>query len=229
MFVVPSVAAGWNVPLPGAGGAANLTSVHAFTTLQRARRRAVRRAAVTLPVIGLIAGGVTANAHSWPTYRSASVTCRDVTLYGNFSPARGPKDKIGVLDRGEILGYEYTRGSQAMVRTGAHATLGFVQRDCITVPRAGTSGSYLWPAKIGCRAATLYANYNAAKRRPAQKIGVVSRGQDVGYQYYKGTIPTGPYTVIRKGTQKTPLFGYVLRECVDVADWAPKANWNPAR
>ena len=36
-------------------------------------------------------------------------------------------------------------------------------------------------------------------------------------------------TAMQKGTKKIRPFGYVLRECVSVSDWAPKANWNPAR
>ena len=186
-------------------------------------------AAATLMTAGLLLSSLAASASAAVTYRSASGTCQDATLYANYSKSAGPKGKIASVAKGEVVGYEYTNGSWAVVRTGKDDdTIGFVLRDCITVPQAGTSGSYLWPAKISCQDATLYAGYNFAKQRPGKKIGVVTSGQKVGYQYYNGNLSTGAYTVIRKGAQKTPVFGYVLRECVNVADWAPKANWNPA-
>ncbi len=187
-----------------------------------------RCAAATLVTAGLLLSSLAASA-SATTWRSASGTCRDATLYGNYSPKSGPKNKIASVVKGEIVGYQRTDGSWAVVRSGKNDdTIGYVLRDCITVPQAGTSGSYLWPAKISCQDATFYTNYNFATKRPARKIGVVTRGQKVGYVYGQ-TESTGAYTGIRRGTQKTPLFGYVLRECVNVADWATKANWNPAR
>lgn len=189
-----------------------------------------RRVAVGLFAVALFALSVTAPAGAWPTYRSASVTCKDATLYGNYSPKSGPKDKLTTLVRGEVLGYEYTwdNGAYAVVRTHLPVQLGFVQRSCITVPQAGTSGSYLWPAVISCQDATMYASYNSTKKKTGGPTGTVKRGQHVGYQWVH-PVPSGPYDVIRKGTQKYPVFGYVLHECVNIANWAPRANWNPAR
>jgi len=187
-----------------------------------------RRAASAFLAAGLLALAVTATAGAAVTYRSASGTCQDATLYANYSKSGGPKGKIASVAKGEVVGYQYTDGSWAVVRTGGDK-IGFILRDCITVPQAGTSGSYLWPAKISCQDATLYASYNFATKHPGKKIGVVTRGQKVGYQYYNGNLSTGAYTAIQKGTKNIQLFGYVLRDCVNVADWAPKANWNPAR
>ena len=192
--------------------------------------RCIGRTAVGLLTIGLLALSVTATASAWPTYRSASVTCTDATLYGNYSPKSGPKDKLGTVVRGEVLGYQYTwdNGAYAIVRTHLPVQLGFVQRSCITVPKAGTSGSYLWPAVISCQDATMYGSYNSTKRKPGRPTGTVKRGQHVGYQWVH-PVPSGPYVMIRKGTQKYPVYGYVLHECVNVANWAPSANWNPAK
>ena len=128
-------------------------------------------------------------------------TCQSATLYANYSTSGGPKDKIGSVAKGEVVGYQYTNGSWALVRTGGDK-IGFILRDCITVPQAGTSGSYLWPAKINCQDATLYASYNFATNHPGKKIGVVTRGQKVGYQYYNGNLSTGAYTAIRKGHEE---------------------------
>ena len=187
--------------------------------------RARYRVASAVLAAGFMALALTASANAAVTYRSASGTCQDATLYDNYSKSGGPKNKVAAVAKGEIVGYQYTTGSWAVVRTARNDdTIGFVLRECITVPQAGTSGSYLWPAKISCQDATLYASYDVAKKRPGEQIGVVTRGQKVGYQYYDANRSTGAYTVIRKGTQQNPTFGYVLRECVNVADWAPKAN-----
>lgn len=180
---------------------------------------------------GLLMASATASANgAGVTYRSASVTCRNATLYGNYSQSSGPEDKVGVVVRGEVVGYQYTNGSWAVVRTGGGDTVGFVLRGCITVPKAGTSRSYLWPAVGTCRDATLYANYNRKTHKPKDKTGVLRRGQHVGYQYVQDPrYPPGAWAVIRKATTGRTVYGYVLRSCLRVASWAPKATWNPPR
>jgi hypothetical protein len=189
-----------------------------------------RHAAVTFAVAGLLVLSMAASASAWPTYRSASVMCQNATLYGNYSPSRGPNGKMGVLVRGEVVGFQYTNGSFAMVRTGAYATLGFVQRNCITVPEPGTSASYLWPAKVTCQEATMHASYDSEKQRPGGPTSVVLRGQLIGYQYYRDpSFSSGPWATIRKGTKGADIYGYVLRSCIAVASWAPRANWYPPR
>lgn len=179
---------------------------------------------------GLLAVCVTASAGAAVTYRSAGGVCETASLYANYSPSGGPKNKIGVVVLGEVVGFVDSNGSWAIVRTGSGgAPAGFVLRECITVPEAGSSGSYLWPAKIACQNATAYANYDSKTHKPEHDFAVLRRGQRIGYQYYTGNFSTGGWAGVRKGHGGAAVFGFVLRECVDVANWAPNAHWNPAR
>ena len=199
-----------------------------------AHPRATRRARGGVVVAAVLAVGLpalTGSAGAAVTYRSATGTCKDATLFGNYSKAGGPKDKTGELVRGEVAGYEYTTGSWAWVRTGGGDDKGgFVLRDCITVAAVGTSGSYLWPAVGTCQSATMYGSYNATTHKHGDfKTGTVRANEPIGYQYAILPQSTGAWAVIRKGAPPRVSFGYVLRSCINVADWARTATWNPPR
>ena len=182
-------------------------------------------AAVCLPAVLAPAA-----ARAAVTYRSATVTCRDATLYGNLSRAGRPSDRVGTVVRGQVVGYEGTRGRFAVVRTGAESTIGVVSRPCVTVPVAGSSGSFLWPARMTCREASRYGNYSPRTKRPLTRSGTLRRGRQVGYQYFRDPEnPTGAWAIVRTGAGDSVQFGYVLRSCLRVAPWAPGASWNPAR
>ena len=159
------------------------TSRRRHLRLDHRLSRTWRSAVGAALAVGLLV--VTASAGAAVTYRSAGGVCETASLYANYSPSGGPKNKIGVVVLGEVVGFVDSNGSWAIVRTGSGgAPAGFVLRECITVPEAGSSGSYLWPAKIACQNATAYANYDSKTHKPEHDFAVLRRGQRIGYQYY---------------------------------------------
>ena len=169
---------------------------------------------------------LTASANAAVTYRSASGTCQDATLYDNYSKSGGPKNKVaGSRERRDRrLPVHHDRGPSSERPDGRHHRLrspwhhGAAGRDVRKLPVARKDQL---PGRHALR------ELDVAKKRPGEQIGVVTRGQKVGYQYYDANRSTGAYTVIRKGTQQNPTFGYVLRECVNVADGHRKPTGTP--
>jgi hypothetical protein len=197
----------------------------------RAARRAIRTTGVACAATACLILALSASAGAAVTYRSATGTCQDATLYGNYSKSAGPQDKVGELVRGEVAGFEYATGPWAWVRTaGGDDKGGFVLRDCLTIAAPGTSGSYLWPAVGTCQNATMYGSYDAKTHTHGKlRTGTVRAGQPVGYQYAHLARSSGAWAVVRKGAPPRIVYGYVLRSCIDVADWATTAAWNPPR
>jgi hypothetical protein len=61
-----------------------------------------------------------------------TITCRDATLYTQYSPKKGPLDPRGVLQNGERVGWRQNyNGSWAIVLYYRTAQWGFVMRRCL--------------------------------------------------------------------------------------------------
>ncbi|MGC4936760.1 hypothetical protein [Kribbella sp. DT2] len=127
-----------------------------MTDSLRARRRLRRTAAVlTLPLAGLTLlasaqanaaepgpAGTTVTAQRgtgtledpWVPMLSARITCDTATLFGNYSPEDGHKNKIKELEAGTWMGVRYivAGGYSANVLWHGGDKWGFLRKDCLS-------------------------------------------------------------------------------------------------